>query len=209
MSIIHHLLHPIPILLKLYKWLIYYPQFKKYHITNDIKSIKSMTPKYISLGKRCYIGYNARIEGVSRYNQINYTPNIIIGNNVLIQQNIHLTCANKVVISNNTAIAANVTITDIDHPYIDINTPIEKQDLVVKEVFIGEDCKIYNGAVILQNVHIGKHCVIGANSVVTKDIPDYCIAVGAPAIIIKRYNFDSKQWEKTDKFGNFLSSSIQ
>ena len=46
--------------------------------------------------------------------------------------------------------------------------------------------------------------VVGANSVVTHDIPDYCIAVGSPAYIIKRYNFTSHQWEKTDKKGNFL-----
>ena len=41
-------------------------------------------------------------------------------------------------------------------------------------------------AVIVGNVKIGKHCVIGANSVVTKDVPDYCVAVGSPAKVIKR-----------------------
>ena len=45
---------------------------------------------------------------------------------------------------------------------------------------------------------IGKHCVIGANSVVTKDIPDYCIAVGIPAKVIKRYDFEKKQWIKNE-----------
>ena len=51
---------------------------------------------------------------------------------------------------------------------------------------------------------IGRHCVIGANSVVTKDIPDYCIAVGIPARIIKRYCFDSQTWRRTDEQGNFI-----
>lgn len=45
----------------------------------------------------------------------------------------------------------------------------------------------------------GKPCVIGANSVVTHNLPDYCVAVGIPAKIIKRYNFETQQWEKTDK----------
>ena len=107
-------------------------------------------------------------------------------------------------IGDNTAIAANVTITDIHHPYKDVNLPIEQQDLEVLEVIIGKDCKIYNGAVILPGVHIGNHVTIGANAVVNNNLPDYCVAVGSPARIIKRYNFDTKQWEKTDKNGNFL-----
>ncbi|MGO5541257.1 hypothetical protein ACTQWG_01860 [Blautia sp. HCP3S3_H10_1] len=44
-------------------------------------------------------------------------------------------------------------------------------------------------------VNIGKHCVIGANSVVTSNIPDYSVAVGIPARVIKIYNFKNKQWE--------------
>ena len=52
---------------------------------------------------------------------------------------------------------------------------------------------------------IGKHCVIGANSVVIHDIPDYCVAVGAPARIVKRYDFSAQQWRKTDQKGNFIS----
>ena len=52
---------------------------------------------------------------------------------------------------------------------------------------------------------VGKHCVIGANSVVTKDIPDYSIAVGTPAKIIKRYDFNKERWCKTDYAGNFIN----
>lgn len=204
MNIAYYLSHPLSAFIKILHWVRYKPLFKKYYITDSIKSIESMTPKYISLGRGCCIGYNARIEGVSRYNTTSFAPSIVFGDHVSIQQNIHLTCANSIVIGNNTAIAANVTITDIDHPYVDIDTPIEFQDLVVGEVVIGDDCKIYNGSVILQNVHIGKHCVIGANSVVTKDIPDYCVVVGAPAIIIKRFDFETNTWRKTQPDGNFL-----
>lgn len=150
------------------------------------------------------VSNNARIEGVARYNNVCFNPDIIIEDGVTIEQNLHLTCANKVVIGKNTAIAANVTITDIHHPYTDISKPIERQDIEVKEVIIGEECKIYNGAVILPGVHIGKHVSIGANSVVNKDIPDFCVVAGAPARIIKRYNPKSQRWEKTDKQGNFL-----
>lgn len=156
-----------------------------------------LTPKYVELGDNVYVGHNARIEGVSRYNGKIYHPVITFCDGVSVQQNLHLTCANRIIIGKNTAIAANVTITDIHHPYIDINTPIEKQDIEVSEVEIGEDCKIYNGAVILSGVHIGKHVTIGANSVVTKDIPDYCVAAGIPAKIIKQYNIQTQKWERT------------
>ena len=62
-------------------------------------------------------------------------------------------------------------------------------------IVIGEDTWIGTKATIIGNIHIGKHCVIAANSVITKDIPDYSIAAGIPAKIIKRYNFKTNQWE--------------
>jgi acetyltransferase-like isoleucine patch superfamily enzyme len=128
------------------------------------------------------------------YEDVSFTPSIVICDNVTIQQNIHLTCANSVYIGKNTAIAANVTITDIHHPYEDITLPIEKQHIIVKDVVIGEDCKIYNNVVILPGVHIGRHVTIGANSVVTHNIPDYSVAVGSPARVVKQYSFDSDDW---------------
>jgi acetyltransferase-like isoleucine patch superfamily enzyme len=50
--------------------------------------------------------------------------------------------------------------------------------------------------VCILSASVGKHCVIGANSVVTHDIPDYSVVVGAPARVIKKYNFDTQRWEK-------------
>lgn len=61
---------------------------------------------------------------------------------------------------------------------------------------IGDGSWIGTHVAIIGDVHIGKNCVIGANSVVTKDIPDYSVAVGIPAKIIKQYNFTTNSWEK-------------
>jgi acetyltransferase-like isoleucine patch superfamily enzyme len=116
----------------------------------------------------------------------------------------HLTCAKAISIGSNTAIAANVTITDINHSYVDISIPVEKQPWEISPVEIGEDCKIYNNAVILPGTKLGKHNVVGANSVVSGIFPDFCVIVGIPASIIKRYNFQSKKWQKTNKFGEFI-----
>jgi acetyltransferase-like isoleucine patch superfamily enzyme len=68
---------------------------------------------------------------------------------------------------------------------------------------------IQDGAWLGENVcvvgaSVGKNSVVGANSVVTKDIPDYCVAAGAPAIIIKRFDLEKKEWRRTDKEGNFI-----
>ena len=79
-------------------------------------------------------------------------------------------------------------ITDCDHEYRDINVPVIDQGIVQRGqmVSIGEGSYIGINAVIVGNVKIGKHCVIGANSVVTEDAPDYCVAVGSPARVIKK-----------------------
>lgn len=170
------------------------PSFKEFHFSDKIKSPILITPQYIELGEYVYIGHHARIQGISEYQGTIFNPRIIFLRGSSAQQNLHLTCANLVTIGRNTAIAANVTITDIHHPYTDENLPIEQQMIEVKEVIIGDDSKIYNNAVILPGVHIGKHVTIGANSVVTHDIPDFCVAVGNPAKIVKKYDFKKKVW---------------
>lgn len=192
---------------KIFQYLSYpWRKLQYRHITfsSIIHPTNSITPEYVECGEQVYIGFNARIQGIKQYNKIKFSPKIVLENGVSIQQNIHLTCANSVTIGKNTAIAANVTITDIHHPYKDIDTPIEKQDIEVGFVHIGEDCKIYNNAVILPNVTIGKHVTVGANSVVNQDIPDYCVAVGIPAKIIKRYDFTTQSWRKTNPRGEFI-----
>ena len=155
-----------------------------------------ITRASIHCGNNVSIFKNSRIEGVSEWNDMKFCPKIIISNNVRIEQNLHLTCANEVFIGENTAIAANVTITDIHHPYTDVDLPIEKQNLEVKNVYIGKDSKIYNNAVILPGTIIGKHCTVGANSVVSGQFPDFCVIAGCPAKIIKMFNLKTRVWEK-------------
>ncbi len=159
--------------------------------------------KSVIWGTNVVILKNARIEGVEKYGSQTYSPVIILHDGVSIQQNCHITCAERIEIGSNTALASNVTITDIDHSYQDINRPIEQQDLIVKQISIGKDCKIYNNAVILQGTTMGNHCVVGANSVVKGNFPDYSIIVGTPARIVKRYNSSTGIWEATLSDGSF------
>ena len=167
-------------------------RYKEYHLRDKIYPPICITPSCIYFKGAAYIYKGARIQGIFRYNDKTFTPRIIIHDGVSIQQGIHLTCAQQIEIGENTAITAYVTITDIIHTYDNI----ERQDIEVSPVRIGKGCTIYNNAVILPGVTIGDHVVIGANSVVTRNVPDYCVAVGSPARIIKQYDFEQKKWIK-------------
>lgn len=70
------------------------------------------------------------------------------------------------------------------HKFDDLDTPIQEQGGVFKKVIIGEDAWIGNCAVVMANV--GKKCIVGAGSVVTKDVVDYSIVAGNPARMIKK-----------------------
>ena len=188
-------------------WLLNHRRFAKLGLKSYIHKPIRLTPSCIDCGRNVLIYKSARIEGVFRHNASVYSPKIKFEDNVSIQQNLHLTCADSIIIGSNTAIASNVTITDIHHSYLNIDIPIEQQDLVVKSVTIGQSCKIYNNVVVLPGCNIGNHVTLAANSVVTKDIPSYSVAVGAPAKVVKRYNFDTLTWEKTNSDGSFLNTS--
>ncbi|MEH6305220.1 hypothetical protein RYH73_06170 [Olivibacter sp. CPCC 100613] len=163
--------------------------------------------KYIEVGNNFYLGPHARLEAITRYNAAVFRPCVLIGDQVSIEQGLHLTCAGSIEIGSGSALAAYVSITDIAHGHEDISLPPEKQDIQVSPVRIGQNCKIYNNVVILPGVMLGKHTIVGSNSVVRKGTyPDYCILVGSPAYIVKRYCFERKGWFKTNKKGEFLST---
>jgi acetyltransferase-like isoleucine patch superfamily enzyme len=170
--------------------------FKKIGSNSYLRTPLFITPAFIELGSNVMIRDNSRIEGIYINVQQN-EPYIYIGDNVNIEQNLHLTCACKVEINKNSSLASNVTITDIRHPYEDILTPPEKQPLYTEAVFIGENCKIYNNAVITHGVILNNHTIVGANSTVLKgEYPPYIVLSGTPAKIIRKYDFNQNKWIK-------------
>jgi len=106
------------------------------------------------------------------------------------------TIIGPVEIGNNINIAQNVVMSGLNHGYEDITIPPREQKCTTKKITIGNDCWIGANVVITAGVNIGKHCVIAAGSVVTKDIPEYSIAAGNPARMIKQYDFNEQKWIK-------------
>lgn len=191
----------IPIILrlsyeKLYRILFYNNNIRidsRTHIIN-VKKIKFMG--------RFKCGPYNRIEVIRNFKNIEFSPSLIFGNNVTIQDCCHIGCANKIIIGDNVHIASKVLITDHNHGrYSGVNqsSPLldtQERELVLSTITIGKNIQISDGAVILPGVKIGDGCFIGSNTVVNRDIPSYSIAVGNPARIIKKYNFVSECWEK-------------
>ena len=144
----------------------------------------------VQAGKNVYIGKHCALKGKSNivlddgvtvrpYAQIwSGGGTVRIGRGSEIGERCRISIANSLEIGEKVLLSPNVYITDCDHEYRNIDVPVIEQGIVQKgqAVSIGE---------IVGNVKIGKHCVIGANSVVTKDVPDYSVAVGIPARVIK------------------------
>lgn len=159
--------------------------------------------KNISLGKNVYVGYKTWLAAVPHTNL--KTCELRIGNGTRIGNFNHIYSTSSIFIGENVLTADKVYISDNLHSYDDINIPILNQSIKqISNVIIGDNSWLGENVCII-GAKIGRHCVVGANSVVTKDIPDYCVVVGIPAKIIKRYDFDKKAWLKTDKEGNFIN----
>lgn len=147
--------------------------------------------KYISIGNNFSTEVGLRIEAWDVFNKVKYSPEIIIGDNVIFNYDCHIGCINKIVIGNNVLIASRVFITDHFHGEINLNAlnlPPFVRDLFSKgSVIIEDNVWIGEGVVILPNVRIGKNSIIGANSVVNRDIPANSVAGGIPSRILKQF----------------------
>ena len=114
-----------------------------------------------------------------------------------IGQNLHIISGGILKIGKNTTISGNVLITNIDHEYKKIGRHILEQDLLIKETIIGENSFIGFGAVIQAGTILGKQCIVGSNSVIRGIYPAYSVIVGNPGKIVKKYNTETNEWERT------------
>ena len=154
--------------------------------------------KHINIGDNVTILENCNITAITnciylengKIKREQLSPQIIIHSNVQIGENNHITSIYSIEIEENVLTGPNVLITDNTHGIFEeklIVIPPLLRPLTHKgKVIIGKNVWIGEGAAILPGVKIGENSIIGANSVVTKDIPSNCLAVGNPAQIIRQ-----------------------
>lgn len=124
------------------------------------------------------------------------TCSLIVDEGCIIGNFNHIYATEFIHIEKNVLTADKVYIADNSHSFDNIDIPIMHQGIrQLPKVKIGEGSWIGENVCII-GASVGRNSVIGANSVVTKDIPDYCVAVGSPARVVKKYNFMTKKWEK-------------
>lgn len=155
--------------------------------------------KGIDFGKKLTTGYHCRLESFCERGK----KSLVFGNNIQINDFVHIAALNEVRIGDNVLIASKVFITDLEHGSYAGNESDSSPDSIVKErplssksVIIKNNVWLGEHVSVLPGVTVGENSIIGANSVVTKSIPANSIAVGIPAKVIKQYNFETKRWEK-------------
>ena len=149
---------------------------------------------YIEIGDYTKIGGHAVLTAWDKAKGELFNPSIVIGSSCNIGEYCHITSINKVVIGDGVLTGRWVTITDNSHgntTYDDLQRPPLKRKVVSKgPIIIGNNVWIGDKATILPNVSIGDGVVVAANTVVTKDVPSYCIVAGNPGVIIKKINYE-------------------
>ncbi len=159
-----------------YPFVVEHPELIRIHSNTTILSGARLQPypelvedmPHITIGKRCFFCYRlSMLAGAD----------ITVGDDVLVASDVSI-------ISHNHGIDP-----ESKEPYM-------KQKLETAPVSIGDNCWIGDKVIILPGVSIGKGCVIGGGAIVTRDVPDYSIAVGNPARVIKQYDFILHEWKR-------------
>jgi acetyltransferase-like isoleucine patch superfamily enzyme len=180
------------------------------HVTIEMPW-KILNGRRIILGNHVWLGPGSFLNAATRYPGVSnqhpgapypvqeFDSRIIIGDRVTSTGGLQIGAVREVVVEDDVLFAANVFISDSTHGYERADIPYKYQALTrIAPVRIKKGSWIGQNVVILSGVTIGEYAVVGANSVVTKSIPDRCIAAGAPARIIKVWSEGSKAWTAPD-----------
>ncbi|GAA0083719.1 DapH/DapD/GlmU-related protein [Clostridium sp. CTA-7] len=157
--------------------------------------------KFLRYDEGFTTGYSCRLEMFDT--EVGGDKKLIVGKNCKIGDYVHIAAGERVTIGENCLMASKIYISDINHgdysgnfEYSSPDTPPDDRTLYTKPVSIGNNVWIGENVCILPGVNIGNGCIIGANSVVNRDVPDNCIVAGVPAKVIKKYDKYTKKWNK-------------
>lgn len=154
--------------------------------------------KYISIGKKVYVRSNAWMSALSQENYKSNDVKLSIGESTYIGRNAHIVALKNIRIGKDVLIGDNVYIADNYHIFDRIDLPYKDQGIGFKsQVVVGDGTWVGENVCIISS-KIGKQCIVGANSLVIDDVPDYTMVVGSPARIVKKFNHRSKIWQRVD-----------
>lgn len=140
--------------------------------------------KRISIGDGVFVGAGCWLQAIP--DGENQSVAIAIGSGTSIAGNCVISAVRQVVLEESVLLARNVYISDHIHKYSQIGEPVLSQGLdKIRPVLIKRGAWLGQNVVICPGVTVGAGSVVGANSVVTESIPDFCVAVGAPARVVK------------------------
>lgn len=159
--------------------------------------------QFVDFGKQLTTGYWCRFEVFPINNDKN--KRLILGNNIQMNDFVHICALEHVEIGDGCLFASHVYISDNSHGRYSggisessPNVAPDHREYITAPVKIGKNVWLAEGVIVMPGVSIGDGCIIGAHSVVNKDIPAASIAVGSPARVVKKYDFEKKSWIKVD-----------
>jgi acetyltransferase-like isoleucine patch superfamily enzyme len=151
--------------------------------------------RHVHIGSRSSILHHLYIHAITHYAGVNYQPCIEIGNDVYIGTHAYLTAIGRISIGDGCVLSDYVYITDEIHGNDPRAGSIMQQPLLSKgPVIIGPGCFIGFRAAVMPGVTLGEHCVVGANSTVTRSFPAYSMIGGSPARLLKCFSFEAGGW---------------
>jgi acetyltransferase-like isoleucine patch superfamily enzyme len=166
-------------------------------------------PQLMLVGDDVKVGPNSVLKAITRYPgdwmrhpqgahiEQTFTPRIAIGHRVTATAGLHIAACREITIEDDVMFASNVLLVDSSHAYRNANTPYKYQGFFKLEpILIRRGAWIGQNVVVMPGVTIGELAIIGANSVVTHDIPDQCIAIGIPARVVKRWDSALSEWTR-------------
>lgn len=169
--------------------------------TRIIWPLRIVGAHYCHFGDEAVLQYGAYVAVLPDHSD---TPVLRVGARTQIGNHAHIIATHRIEIGASVLIADRFFVADNGHEFADPDVPIRDQGLRrLPPVRIGDGSWIGENVCVI-GASIGRQCVIGSNSVVTRDLPDHCVAVGSPAIVLKRYCADSRQWRRTTPDGEFM-----
>jgi len=166
-----------------------------------------VSPERMFLGNDIWLGPGSLLVAITHYPTLPmerpgkdqpdqaFDPKITIGNRVTSTADLQIAAMSEITIEDDVLFASNINITDGLHGYGNANEPYKYQPMFrIAPVLIKRGCWIGQNVVILPGVTIGEFAIVGANSVVSKSIPARCIAVGAPARVVKIWDDATRRW---------------